>query len=95
MSNKEQLIKNKITEWLIKQGHNRCWYYPEIFNEICKILDIKVDVDRNLPPRKEFRENCRKYEDEQYLSPEQKLIKDTETLYPLLMKRSEELKKGE
>lgn len=33
-------IKNLLSEWIHKQSHNRCWYYPDIFNKICELLDI-------------------------------------------------------
>ena len=58
-------IKTAIEEWIKKQGHDSCWYYPEIFREIAGILDIKYEQP-NLPPRKEFEVGCSRYQEEVY-----------------------------
>jgi len=33
------------------QVHERCWYYPELFNRLAKILDIEQVNSSNLPTR--------------------------------------------
>ncbi len=55
-----------LEEWAGKQGHDRCWYYPEIFRKIATILGANLDAVGELPPRAEFEEGCRKYQDEVY-----------------------------
>lgn len=55
-----------LQQWVDKQGHDRCWYYPEIFKQLCQLFDVKLKVDPSLPPRNEFEEGCRKYQEEEY-----------------------------
>lgn len=57
------LIKLLVEQWVSKQGHDSCWYYPEIFREIANILGVKY-VPQNLPARPEFEGGCKKYTDE-------------------------------
>lgn len=58
--------KELIQEWLDKQGHDKCWYYPEIFQQLAEIFNIKQNVDSTLPHLEEFKEGCRRYQCEQY-----------------------------
>ena len=58
-------IKKLVQEWANKQGHESCWYYPEIFRAIAEELEIKIDPP-SLPPRTEFRKGCERYEGEIY-----------------------------
>ena len=58
--------RNALKDWVGKQGHDRCWYYPEIFNRLCDILGVKASDHRNLPPRAEFEQGCRRYQNEEY-----------------------------
>lgn len=48
---KYDLIKTIMQEWVDKQGHDQCWYYPEIFGELVEILDIKTSKEPSLPSR--------------------------------------------
>jgi hypothetical protein len=57
--------RNALTEWAEKQGHDRCWYYPDILNRLCEILGIPV-FPQPLPPRAEFEAGCCRYQNEQY-----------------------------
>jgi hypothetical protein len=52
--------------WVDKQGHDRCWYYPEVFRELAALLGVKATVPEGLPPRPEFEVGCRRYQDEEY-----------------------------
>lgn len=52
--------------WLSKQGHERCWYYPELFHRLCAALAVQYDGERALPAREEFEDGCRRYQQEQY-----------------------------
>lgn len=56
-----------IQEWVDKQGHERCWYYPELFNRLVGVLGITVNVPPQLPSLTEFQAGCKKYQEEQYL----------------------------
>ena len=68
MNSEEKLHKAKavIQIWLDKQGHDRCWYYPDLFNELAKILDVKPSKGPSLPPLEEFKKGCEKYQKEEY-----------------------------
>lgn len=66
LSHELDAVKVVIQEWVDKQGHDRCWYYPELFRRLATILDIKMTVEPKLPPRQEFELGCKKYQDEEY-----------------------------
>lgn len=56
-----------LTEWSSKQGHDRCWYYPEIFEKLATTLGVDLsNFDIKLPPCDEFKEGCRRYQESQY-----------------------------
>ncbi len=63
-------IEQAVRKWINMQDHNRCWYYPEIFQEIIEILEIEVTVSQfvgmNFINREEFEKGCKKYQDEIY-----------------------------
>ncbi len=61
-----ELIKERVQTWLDKQGHDKCHYYPEIFEDITDILGIKSSEDLKLPPRSEFEAGCKEYQDKLY-----------------------------
>jgi len=65
-SEKLKEVRQITQEWLDQQGHNRCWYYPELFAKLVKTLGLQMTVDPALPPRTEFEEGCKKFQDEQY-----------------------------
>lgn len=58
--------KQIIQEWVDKQGHDRCWYYPELFLKLADIFDVKMGVEPKLPPRTEFEEGCKRYQNDEY-----------------------------
>ena len=60
------LAQEIIQEWVDKQGQDRCWYYPDLFNRLVLVFNIKNSKDASLPLRKYFEEGCKKYQDEQY-----------------------------
>lgn len=62
---KLERIEKSVREWVGKQGHDKCHYYPEIFRKIAETLGIEY-VEPNLPPREEFRIFCQRYEREIY-----------------------------
>jgi len=69
MSNLEQkLLKAKevIQEWVDKQGHDRCWYYPELFRKLAEILEVKPTKNPSLPSLEEFKKGCERYQEEEY-----------------------------
>lgn len=67
MSSQEKLerIESLVRTWVEKQGHERCWYYPEIFDAIARELGVVVE-ERGLPSREEFAEGCRRYQEQEF-----------------------------
>jgi hypothetical protein len=65
MCDKCEAVKAVIREYIDKEGHDRCWYYPDIFNRLAVLLDIKTG-SRKLPTREEFEAGCKRYQDEQF-----------------------------
>jgi len=63
---KYYLARNVIQEWVDKQGHNRCWYYPDLFNRLVEVYDIKLKKDPSLPPLDEFKKGCERYQKEEF-----------------------------
>ena len=55
-----------LQEWANNQGHDRCHWHPEILQELASLFDVHPTVEPRLPARAEFREFCRRYENEQY-----------------------------
>jgi hypothetical protein len=58
-----------VQGWLDKQGHERCWYYPDLFNQLAVCLELVPATEPDLPPLLEFEEGCRRYQAEQYAGP--------------------------
>jgi len=59
-------VRKSLQEWVDKQGHERCWYYPDIFRRLCELLDIKATVPPQLPSRSDFDYCCKRFADEEY-----------------------------
>ena len=55
-----------VQTWLDKQGHERCWYYPELFSQLAAALGLQATVASALPLQAEFVEGCKRYQAEQY-----------------------------
>ncbi|MCC7432794.1 hypothetical protein IT412_04695 [Candidatus Peregrinibacteria bacterium] len=58
--------KQILQSWVDQQGHNRCWYYPELFRELVELYDIKVTKEPTLPPLEEFKAGCCRYQKEEF-----------------------------
>jgi len=58
--------KSVIQEWTDKQGHDRCWYYPELFRKLVDIFEIRQSKKSALPPLEEFERGCERYQREEY-----------------------------
>ncbi len=55
-----------LQEWIDKQGHDRCWYYPELFHQLCEVYVIKSEKQPALPSLEEFKAGCELYQLEQF-----------------------------
>ena len=64
----ERFVKTReiLSDWVNKQGHERCWYYPDLFKQLAEVLDVKISKEPRLPPIEEFEEGCRRYQMEEY-----------------------------
>ena len=60
-----QRTAHLVAQWLAAQRHDRCWYYPDIFQQLAALHGVEAPIPL-LPPRREFEEGCRQYADEQY-----------------------------
>ena len=58
--------KQIVQEWADMQGHDRCWWHPDLFKRLAKVFDIEPSRDPELPPLKEFKKGCEQYQQEQY-----------------------------
>lgn len=57
--------KQIIQSWVNKRGHDRCWYYPDLFRQLADLFGIETQ-DPGLPPEEEFRAGCERYRKEEY-----------------------------
>ena len=64
-----EALKQILQAWLDKQGHDRCWYYPDLFRELAAVLGITSTKQPGLPVLSEFQEGCRRYQGEEYRLP--------------------------
>lgn len=62
---KEKETKKILQEWLDQTGHNKCWYYPELFMKLCELYGLMTKVPE-LPPLTEFKAGCEQYQKEVY-----------------------------
>ena len=65
-SEKVQKAKLIIQEWIDKQGHERCWYYPDLFKQLLEVLEVSPTKNPALPPLEEFKKGCERYQEEEY-----------------------------
>lgn len=55
-----------LAEWAGKQGHDHCWYYPDVFRRLAEVLGVDVSGPADLPPRHEFEQGCVRFQNEEY-----------------------------
>lgn len=65
MCDKCELTAAVIQEWIAKAGHDKCWYYPELFAKIAEIHGVVITQEPNLP-RSIFEGGCTRFQDELY-----------------------------
>jgi hypothetical protein len=57
-----------LTRWVGERRHARCWYYPEIFRQLCEVLNVQADEPTRVS-RQEFETGCRRFTDEEFGPP--------------------------
>ena len=55
-----------VKEWVDQQGHDRCWYYPDLFRKLQRVLNVYPTREPFLPPLEEFKHGCEHYQQEEY-----------------------------
>lgn len=59
-------VKELLTAWIAKRGHDRCWHQPEIFTELCLAVGLPIPTMTHDLTREEFASGCARYQDELY-----------------------------
>lgn len=59
-------IREILIEWQSKQGHDQCWYYPELFRRLCEELDVECRQPELPREKAEFDRGCDTFSDEVY-----------------------------
>ncbi len=80
MTDAERVIetKNILQEWADQQGHERCWYYPDLFHRLIALHEVEAKTEPCLPPLDEFKRGCERYQREEFrLSADLPLKTDT------------------
>lgn len=60
-TDKLERVRGIVKRWAQARGHDRCWYYPELFMELCRELDIEVPPTCVEISEAEFKEGCNKF----------------------------------
>ena len=55
-----------LQECANRQGHNKCWWNPEVLQSLMTLFDIQSTVEPCLPPKEEFNQQCGVYADKLY-----------------------------
>lgn len=59
-------VKNVIREWDEKRGHERCWYFPELFKKIADIVGVELMNGPYVPTPEQAARGCERYWKEQF-----------------------------
>lgn len=55
-----------LRAWVDRRGQDKCWYYPDVFNMLTKILEVDAVAPQELPHPDDFDAGCKKYQSEIY-----------------------------
>lgn len=68
MTDAELSIETKriLQDWVDQQGHDRCWYYPDLFRRLIALHGVKAFKEPHLPPLEEFKRGCERYQREEF-----------------------------
>lgn len=66
MISREDQVERLLHGLANRQGHALCHFEPEALRELCRLFDVQVAQQTELPPRLEFRQRCYAYEAEVY-----------------------------
>lgn len=65
MCDRCEMARSLLENWANKQGHERCWWHPDILTALANALDVKIPPPI-LPLQAEFSKGCDIYKAEQY-----------------------------
>ncbi len=54
------MVEMLLKGWIAKQGHAKCWYYPDIFRQLCQAIGLEAP-ETPAPPIGEFKIGCAQY----------------------------------
>jgi hypothetical protein len=57
-----------VAEIANRQGHNICWWLPELFGKLCELYGIQPTTPMRLPSEREFEGGCNLFRRELYVS---------------------------
>jgi hypothetical protein len=83
-------LKNIVQTWVDQQGHNRCWYYPDVFEQIAAVLDIQPTKKPALPSLEEFKAGCERYQQEEFNTVDKSRGKAQNTMFRIQTTTKEE-----
>lgn len=58
--------RQTLGKWRELQGHDQCWYYPDLFVNLCATLGIDHSLPSPDMPREEFEAGCQRFQDSLY-----------------------------
>lgn len=65
-TDKLEQIRQAILEWDGKKGHDRCWYYPDLFHRIAGIAGVELTQKKPDISRQEFEAGCTHFQNQEY-----------------------------
>ncbi len=58
-------VREILNDWQTKAGHDACWFYPEVFRELCNVVGLEY-IEPSKVDRSDFRAHCQKFEEHLY-----------------------------
>lgn len=55
-----------LQNWTSKQGHERCWYYPDVFDQLHVTLGLELPARRPTIPQDQFEAGCLEFQRSEY-----------------------------
>lgn len=66
LATRDNETKRILRLWAEKQGHDRCWYYPDLFRQLMELHGIELPADLGQPSLDEFQAGCKRFQTEEY-----------------------------
>jgi hypothetical protein len=59
-----EVVREILTEWAKLDGHDRCWFHPELLSRLCQVVGVPVIEKPIRMTRQEFQCGCLAYQDD-------------------------------